>query len=472
MKQMWASILGLSLSLFVPSALADRVQMPEKLTLPIVKPLGQSRVAPVEPAPVIHAGLSGLWVGDYRYRDNKGVAVPFANVLRFMSDRTVVGVGIEPNTFGSDKTAIVLQSNIHGQWNADANKGQWQAETPILWSKDYNGVGGVNHRVTYDGVLSLDKQGVYHIEGRWRIGSGSGGFSLSRVADLDLQDAVIATVQAVQNGCEGEALCAQRAKSLNAEVVSLVAKMDRIAQGSNTPIQIPKFNNIPSLLYIRAYADWTHALMQAMQQSMLTKDFSLLNAKNVQEKLMDWEAQAKAQGGRMSSEDLSAASIFIKDIATTVYQPYAQKYSSFVVANTQPITSPLAITGQNLLDANPKQDWRGEWDVVVTSTESGRSFNSLWLLGQEGSGIFGASEWDCCPTYRVDKLTGTFRQNSIELVRHVNEQDREKVGSLIQIYTGTREGDRIVGKWNGPTQPTGGDFVATRRGSVQETPSN
>jgi hypothetical protein len=86
------------------------------------------------------------------------------------------------------------------------------------------------------------------------------------------------------------------------------------------------------------------------------------------------------------------------------------------------------------------EDVRGEWEVVADGHKG------MWVIGNDGRKIFGASKWTCCPGFRVDRISGQIDGNRVEITRHIIGQGLE---SGTQTWRGTVQGDRISGSWSG-----------------------
>ena len=106
--------------------------------------------------------LSGRWKGRYFYpREHRGrMDVPFEMDL-VLSQGWIDGYVSEPNTFG-DKTSKNLYATFSGA--ITGNK--------VIWTKKYDGTGGISHSVRYTGTLDRKKR---RIEGRWIISSNWSG---------------------------------------------------------------------------------------------------------------------------------------------------------------------------------------------------------------------------------------------------------------------------------------------------------
>jgi hypothetical protein len=110
------------------------------------------------PAP----NLSGVWEGTYGYASgSEGTPVSFSAHL-CVHDGAISGKTVEPATFG-DKSADELKANISGRYE----NGEFH------FRKTYDGTGGVNHTVMYDGKLDGTS-----LTGQWDINGGKGPFEL------------------------------------------------------------------------------------------------------------------------------------------------------------------------------------------------------------------------------------------------------------------------------------------------------
>lgn len=85
-------------------------------------------------------------------------------------------------------------------------------------------------------------------------------------------------------------------------------------------------------------------------------------------------------------------------------------------------------------------DVRGEWEVVASG------YKAMWIVGNDGRKIFGASKWSCCPGFRVDRISGEINGTRVEITRYIIGQGSE---SGTQTWHGTIQGDRISGSWSG-----------------------
>lgn len=112
------------------------------------------------------SGLTGTWSGRYEYPIKKRRGVDFSMKLIF-SQGLITGSIIEPNTFGSKASR-----NLYAHFKGTVTGNQ------IRWVKKYDGTGGVDHIVIYEGKLDRAAQTV---TGKWKIpGNWSGAFSLRR----------------------------------------------------------------------------------------------------------------------------------------------------------------------------------------------------------------------------------------------------------------------------------------------------
>ena len=110
------------------------------------------------------AEVTGRWKGEYQYDDGRP-SNEIEVVLR-VSDRDLSGEMSEPNTFGTTYPARV-DSTITGDVYASGQ---------VVFMKTYTS-GGQTHSVLYTGELAESGR---RIEGRWRIGGGSGPFWLAK----------------------------------------------------------------------------------------------------------------------------------------------------------------------------------------------------------------------------------------------------------------------------------------------------
>lgn len=85
-------------------------------------------------------------------------------------------------------------------------------------------------------------------------------------------------------------------------------------------------------------------------------------------------------------------------------------------------------------------DFRGLWEVEASG------YKGIWIIGNDGQKIFGASKWSCCPGFRVDRISGEINGDRVNITRYIIGQGSE---SGTQTWSGTIQGDRISGSWSG-----------------------
>lgn len=114
--------------------------------------------------------LSGKWSGRFEYPPGPNSYPPVSFDLSVeLKNGTFTGRTTEPNTFG-DNTTNYLYGDVSGTFNL--------ATGEIFYTKTYDGTGGVNHSVSYRGLLSANKS---VIDGRWTLADGtSGAFRLEK----------------------------------------------------------------------------------------------------------------------------------------------------------------------------------------------------------------------------------------------------------------------------------------------------
>ena len=114
-------------------------------------------------------------------------------------------------------------------------------------------------------------------------------------------------------------------------------------------------------------------------------------------------------------------------------------------ATATPTTTPTATLTPRLVS--------GTYHVV---TSSGIIANSYWTLEISGNQITSSSfsVWDCCPGTRTDPLTGWIEGDKVTIERECSGQGWE--GPCHQTYTGSIQGNVIVGEINGTGMPAGG----------------
>jgi hypothetical protein len=110
-----------------------------------------------------NAGLSGQWQGSYGYTDSRP-AVSFIMEATF-TDGGLSGSISEPNTFGTPGVAF-LHAYVQGSIDGDV----------IQFTKTYDGTGGQNHSVQYNGVIDRSN---HRITGTWRIQGSGGQFTMT-----------------------------------------------------------------------------------------------------------------------------------------------------------------------------------------------------------------------------------------------------------------------------------------------------
>ena len=86
-------------------------------------------------------------------------------------------------------------------------------------------------------------------------------------------------------------------------------------------------------------------------------------------------------------------------------------------------------------------DIRGLWNVKVGG------YLSTWMIAVEGNLIEGASQWSCCPGFRVDKLSGIINGDRVTIIRHILGQGYPESG--IQTYQGNIRDRKVSGTWAG-----------------------
>ena len=112
--------------------------------------------------------LSGTWTGQYNYQrpDDRAKPVPFRMNL-LLSQGTIIGTIVEPNTFGDSYTKALF-AQVEGEIRGNR----------VRWIKRYDGTGGVSHGVTYTGILDRSSG---TISGQWKIGKTTGDFQMKLV---------------------------------------------------------------------------------------------------------------------------------------------------------------------------------------------------------------------------------------------------------------------------------------------------
>jgi hypothetical protein len=112
------------------------------------------------------AGIS-LWSGQYAYSSGQ-TPVPFTLTLNTAVDGSFTGFTTEPATFGNG-TSKALTADVQGSVNGSR----------IYFKKTYDGSGGQNHAVEYNGVVSADG---HTLSGGWKLDTLTGSFTAERVA--------------------------------------------------------------------------------------------------------------------------------------------------------------------------------------------------------------------------------------------------------------------------------------------------
>ena len=102
--------------------------------------------------------ITGVWQGFYSYADSANSAFT-ATLLD--SGAHVTGTIHEPDHFG-DSDDGMLFAQVAGARNGSG----------VAFTKTYDGTGGWDHDVTYEGTLNAD---ATEIEGRWTIAGDSAG---------------------------------------------------------------------------------------------------------------------------------------------------------------------------------------------------------------------------------------------------------------------------------------------------------
>ena len=114
-----------------------------------------------------YGGLSGTWWGEYLYDASTGLApVTFVLTLEETKGR-LAGRMEEPATFG-DGSSAMLYADIRGRTGGDGQ---------LFFVKTYDGTGGVDHDVSYQGRYDPQRD---RIAGTWHIRQSSGTFWMER----------------------------------------------------------------------------------------------------------------------------------------------------------------------------------------------------------------------------------------------------------------------------------------------------
>jgi hypothetical protein len=113
--------------------------------------------------------LTGVWHGRFTYPRSYEPGTFVATLVE--AALRVSGTTEEPCSIGSAR-GLTLHATILGERRASA----------VSFVKTYDGTGGWDHAIAYDGMLSSDGT---EIDGRWRIGGGwSGAFLMIRSTGL------------------------------------------------------------------------------------------------------------------------------------------------------------------------------------------------------------------------------------------------------------------------------------------------
>ncbi|MFA5141078.1 MAG: hypothetical protein WC728_17765 [Elusimicrobiota bacterium] len=116
--------------------------------------------------------VAGTWDGIYLYPEVDASGTPVGKPpVRFHAEFTQYGLDIggritEPATFGAAGTPTLYANVMDGKMGEDGS---------IRFIKRYDGTGGVEHDVLYQGFISPDGQ---QINGAWSIGEWKGTFRL------------------------------------------------------------------------------------------------------------------------------------------------------------------------------------------------------------------------------------------------------------------------------------------------------
>lgn len=109
--------------------------------------------------------MLGTWDGTYSYSDNKQL-VAFKLTVTSTDGASFTGKIAEPATFGNGKTKYLF-ATINGEIHSGR----------LSFVKLYDGTGGINHYVNYQGLVNDASNGV---QGNWTIGSATGHFDMHR----------------------------------------------------------------------------------------------------------------------------------------------------------------------------------------------------------------------------------------------------------------------------------------------------
>jgi len=113
--------------------------------------------------------LSGSWDGFYEY-GNGQPPVYFIMTIQH-GGSNVSGSIVEVQTFGEHLSDGLLSANISGSTTGPT----------VVFTKTYDGSGGVAHSVVYRGTLVKTDDGVSILAGTWQTGGMQGGWMASLV---------------------------------------------------------------------------------------------------------------------------------------------------------------------------------------------------------------------------------------------------------------------------------------------------
>lgn len=109
--------------------------------------------------------LTGVWHGLYTY---PGQPEPVYFVATVINSGSHLSGTVHESEVGRNGAPLTLYAGLDGARQGDS----------VTFTKTYDGSGGWEHAVTYDGMLSADRT---EIEGRWTIGvEASGKFLMIR----------------------------------------------------------------------------------------------------------------------------------------------------------------------------------------------------------------------------------------------------------------------------------------------------
>jgi hypothetical protein len=112
-----------------------------------------------------HENLTGVWHGLYSYAAYRE---PVYFVATLIDTGSMIAGTTHESEIGESGAPLTLFASIDGQKNGHS----------VSFTKSYDGSGGWDHSVAYDGELSTD---CSEIEGQWTIaGKASGRFLMIR----------------------------------------------------------------------------------------------------------------------------------------------------------------------------------------------------------------------------------------------------------------------------------------------------